>query len=255
MQWLLAGLVGAMIVAGASSAQITEDSELCASEDDSLTLDEQIAICTRVIEAGNASTMARADAYYNRAIAEEDNERPDLALADYGEAIRLVPDYTDAYFNRAGLYYAAERYPEAISDMNQVIRLDPGDTDAYYNRGLTYYATGDDRRAVADYVQAIALDEEDADARAELAWILATSSEDALRDGAEAVRQARRALELEDNALNHDALAAALAETGQFEQAATEESIAIGLTGDDEALAEEMRQRLDLYRQGKPYRD
>jgi tetratricopeptide (TPR) repeat protein len=92
-----------------------------------------------------------------------------------------------------------------------------------------------------------------------LAWILATSSNDAQRNGEEALRLAEKACELTQNSQHEyvDTLAAAYAELGRFEDAVAQAQEAIRLAeeaGQTEAVAA-YRQRLALYEQKQPYRE
>ena len=92
-----------------------------------------------------------------------------------------------------------------------------------------------------------------------IAWIRATHADPALRDGDEAVRLAEQAVRASDgrslSAL--DTLAAALAEVGRFEEAATRAREALELASSQgvSPRAEEIGRRLALYEQGRPYRD
>lgn len=92
---------------------------------------------------------------------------------------------------------------------------------------------------------------------ANLAWQLATDRDDTVRDGSAALDLARRAVALSsDDVSAVNALAAALAETGNFVDAATTASRALELvhaTGDASATAS-FEQRLAAYRAGRPWR-
>lgn len=85
------------------------------------------------------------------------------------------------------------------------------------------------------------------------AWLLATSPEDGVRDGAKAVKLALRASELTGwkEAAYVDTLAAAYAETGDFESAVKWQSEAVNLGLKDKGVLD----RLELYKQRKPFRD
>ena len=92
-----------------------------------------------------------------------------------------------------------------------------------------------------------------------LAWLLATSPSAELRNGAEALRRARIALEVteaQDPGIC-DTMAAAYAELGQFDEACRQAQTGMklakeaGLTD----LAREVSRRLELYRSGRPYRE
>jgi len=90
-----------------------------------------------------------------------------------------------------------------------------------------------------------------------LAWIRATSTAGAWRDGAEAVRLAERACTLTRNrdvdAL--DALAAAYAEVGRFAEAANAARRALEMTDTSAGRNREIRARVALYEAGRPYRE
>lgn len=87
------------------------------------------------------------------------------------------------------------------------------------------------------------------------AWLLATCSDDEIRDGTLAVKHANRACELTqwDNAAFVDTLAAAYAEAGDFDSAVVYQKSAICL--DDGTETAGSRERLELYRLGHPYRE
>ena len=91
----------------------------------------------------------------------------------------------------------------------------------------------------------------------ELAWILATQPDPALRRPEEALQLAQRASELtrRRSASVLDTLAAAHAAAGQFEQAREEADLALELAASSPAeLAGEIAERLALYRRNLPYR-
>ncbi len=94
-------------------------------------------------------------------------------------------------------------------------------------------------------------------ARMILAWHLATRPEARIRDGARAVELARRAVEMTGRSepVALDALAAAYAETGDFRRAVeTAEEAAKLAAAKDPDRAREIRERVRLYRLGRPYR-
>jgi uncharacterized protein HemY len=93
----------------------------------------------------------------------------------------------------------------------------------------------------------------------DLAWILATSSDDAIRNPAEAVSLAEHAAALTGRKVPSvlDTLGAAYAAAGQYESAAQAAREAFDLASDANAsdMANAFLKRLDLYRQRKPYRE
>ncbi len=71
-------------------------------------------------------------AYYERGLAlwyQGDETRFDEAIADFDEAIRLIPSDFLAWRSRAMLWFAKRNYGKAIDDFNEAIRLQPDDVD------------------------------------------------------------------------------------------------------------------------------
>lgn len=89
------------------------------------------------------------------------------------------------------------------------------------------------------------------------AWQMATSPDETLRDGAQAISDATRACELtrwQDHGAI-DTLAAAHAEQGEFERAMELQRQAIELAESAGFPLDDYRTHLELYRSGKPLRD
>ena len=89
----------------------------------------------------------------------------------------------------------------------------------HFNLGATLYDQGKIIDAVAHWREAARLQPADVIVLYRLAWVLATSPDDSVRNGPKAVEMANRAVQLSPDRqepLFLDALAAAYAETGQF---------------------------------------
>jgi tetratricopeptide (TPR) repeat protein len=133
-------------------------------------------------------------------------------------------------------------------------------------------------RALADFDDAIRLDPQNPRPHSVRAWLLATCPDPKIRDGNEALKSAERARELsgQDSLFGLSALAAACAETGDFEAAVRWVSKAIELVSSkDHAVAtvrfqpdslqifspekgpslKFLQSRLESYRARKPYRE
>ena len=93
--------------------------------------------------------------YYNRGVTYQNLGRYDEALADYGQTIRLNPQYAAAYVNRGNTCKNLGRIDEALADYGQAIRLNPELAQAYNNRGHTYKNLGRIDEALADLNKAI----------------------------------------------------------------------------------------------------
>ena len=166
-----------------------------------------------------------------------------------------VPPDVETYCGRAHLYLTRSQYGQAIADLDEALRLDPARSDAFSNRGFARQKTGDYAAARSDFERAIELDDKHFDAHNNLAWLLATCPDDDFRDGPRALVHAKQACELTGFGTWYCAgtLAAAYAELGDFEEARTWARETVQQAPDDEREA--CKQRLKLYREGKPYRD
>jgi len=94
-------------------------------------------------------------------------------------------------------------------------------------------------------------------ALAGLAWILATAADSSLRNPDKAIELAERAASAGPSNLSAlDALAAAYAAAGRYDEAVRTVQLGIKLATDShlEAAAAQLRQRLELYSRRQPYR-
>jgi protein O-mannosyl-transferase len=90
-----------------------------------------------------------------------------------------------------------------------------------------------------------------------LAWILATSRDDRLRDGRAALAFAERVARAQpDDPSALSSVAAACAELGRFREAvvAAERALSLARAGGDREAEALLQQRLESYRGGRPWR-
>ena len=95
--------------------------------------------------------------YFNRGLAHFEKGEYELSIADYDQALQLKPDYAEAYFVRGNSFDEKGALDRAISDYDQTIELNPKHAGAYNNRGDTYLKKRQIDSAIADYDQAINL--------------------------------------------------------------------------------------------------
>ena len=180
----------------------------------------------------------------------------ELALADLNEAIRLNPAEATFFAWRGSAYNATNQLDKALEDLNHAIQINPHDASYFAMRGSVLSKTQVYSNALADFSQALRLNPGSPEALNGLAWFLATCPDDSFRNGKEALTLATRACELTSfNAPSLlDTLAAAYAETGDFDQAVARETQTLGSVGVSPKRRPEMEERLSLFQQHKPFR-
>jgi tetratricopeptide (TPR) repeat protein len=265
-------------------------------------LDKSVEQLTKALELspGNVGVLlVRAGVYFEL-------HKPELALADVDEAIRVQPELVEPYRMRAEIFAATDRIDQAIGELQRLIpqvtsaaqtdlvsRLgafymianqphkaiealskaieqDPGDDDAFRLRADAYLSTGQHTEAINDFEHVLPQAEKDSNLLNNYAWVLATSPDDKLRDGARAVTMATEACELTGYETPHilSTLAAAYAESGDFENAKKWSAKAVELSQKemDSAKSDEERARYQSdneqlkkertsYEAGKPTRE
>ena len=146
-----------------------------------------------------------------------------------------------------------------MSHFRRALELKPDYLEAHNNLGIALRRVGELAEAASQFREAIRLGPNWAAPLHALARILATHPDSGLGSAEEAIRLADRAAELTryEHPAILDTLAAAYAAAGRFEKAMKvgEEALRLSLAAKDEELAREIRERLSLYRQHRPYRE
>jgi len=162
-----------------------------------------------------------------------------------------------------GLLYSMDDRPtEAIKVFGQVTKLDSEYWQAYRMRGDTLLAMKDYSKAIADFEKALKLAPKDDGERSgilnNLSWTLSTSLQDDVRDGKRALELGLEACELTEYKKPHilSTLAAAYAETGQFEKAVewSQKAVELGRESKEPQL-EQLEAELESYRKKEPWRE
>jgi tetratricopeptide (TPR) repeat protein len=200
-----------------------------------------------------------SDALNNLGAALTAKGRLDEAIENYRKAIQINPNYCDALDNLGTALTIQGRFDGAIENYRKAIQINSNRPQTCFHLGVALGQSGRKREAVAQYREALRLNPNLTGALNNLAWILAASSDNGLRDGAEAVRLAERACELTHHGepVYLGTLAAAYAEAGRFPEAVTmaEKAEQLATAAGSKKLAEKNRLLLEIVRSGKPYHD
>ena len=185
------------------------------------------------------------------------NKQPELAIQVFEDGIAKNPKTYWLWIDLGNLQLQLKNNAAAAKAYEEAARLAPQLTTAQVNLSRLRMLAGDFAGAISAAEQAVAAEPQDALALKQLAWLLATADDPAVRDGQRAVSilaqlpQNPRRIDIQ----YLEALSAAQAEAGDFEQAIASAGKAL-----DEARrirsrrVAEFAERLRLYQSHQPYR-
>ena len=191
--------------------------------------------------------------WFSRGLVRANRREYNQAIDDYNEAIRRNPGKSFYFHSRGASLSSRGDYEQAIADYDRALKINPDYPPTHYNRAYAAEKQGDYQQAIDDYMEALRLAPLYADALNNLAWLLATCPDETLRDGKRAVEFAQGAGKLAawKESYYYGTLAAAYAETGEFDKAVESQRKAIELADDSDKA--DLRERLALYEAGMPY--
>lgn len=216
-------------------------------------IDEAIAHCQRAVQL----MPGDAEAWANLANGLFRKGRVDDAIADFHKALQLNPGMAMGYNNLGAALRAKGRLDDAIVEYKKALQLKPRLAEANYNLAIVLLQKNQPEHALSHLQEAVESDPTDPTFSNSLAWMLATSSQASLRNGTNAVVLARRASDLaggNDPAIL-GTLAAALAEAGNFDEAArtARDALARAQAAGQKDLAHRLADELELYMTKRPY--
>jgi Flp pilus assembly protein TadD len=174
------------------------------------------------------------------------------------EAVRLAPDDATAQYCLGKALVSAGRADEAIRHLSVAVQLEPDNAAAHGLLGQTLFRRQDVGAAISHLSAAVRLEPNDAQMLSDLAWMFATAPTAEVRDGARAVALAQRACELTRYRAVQplDILAVSYAEAGRFAEAirTAEQALELAQNAGEEIVVEAIKARIELYKEGKPYR-
>ena len=159
----------------------------------------------------------------------------------------------------ADLLLRRNRVDDAISHSEEALRIQSRNGNAHNTLGLCLFRTGRVDEAVAHWKESLEIKPNSMNAQANLAWVLATSPDSSLRDGAKAIELARKVLEHAGhaNVIVLRTLAASYAESGRFSEAieTAEQAKQLAIAQGNTALREDLQLNIANYRRNLPLRD
>lgn len=226
-----------------------------------------------------------------RAAANQQLGKTEDALKDVDSALKIDPDMPEAVRARATLLAGSGKLDEAIGDLEKLREGETQDTATLLQLGMLYYTNGNIRQAIDvfgsaikqdpkqalayqaradarlrtgdhagardDYEQALKIEPDNTHVLNNLAWLLATSPEDNLRNAKRAIELATKACELTEYKRAHilSTLAAGYAESGDFDAAIKWSKKALEVGKNDGQIGEQLEEELKSYQARKPWRE
>jgi Flp pilus assembly protein TadD len=280
----LALLAGAALAAGFERARAGRWRELLPAGAVALAL---VPICNHTIFARDYQL---AQSRHNQGVALMKLKRPAEAVLEYREALRLHPEMSETWEDLGTALLNQHRFDEALAAFEQERQLKPeswrpawklgavwlekreferarrllasaaemegAGAEAFRSLASASQNSGHFREALAAWRRAHELDPGNLEAPLQLAFLLATCPDPSLRNGAEALALAQQVARARpDDVAALDALAAAQAELGQWDEALASVRRALAIA-EQKRIPElaALRERENRYARQQPYR-
>jgi tetratricopeptide (TPR) repeat protein len=180
------------------------------------------------------------------------------AAKHYLEALRISPRYAAVYNNLGVMLANQNKVKASIGYISKALQINPGYAGAHYNLGKIYSNQKDTEKAIFHYKKTLQFNPDMAQALYHLSWILASCEDENFRNGQEAILLAEKLCQITQygEPLAMDALAAAYAENGRYDEAVSIARKAIKQASKlgPKELVQGLKHRLKLYQNKTPYR-
>lgn len=199
------------------------------------------------------------DPWINLAVANRQIGKIDDARRALEQALKINPRVANPWYLLGRLMLENGKPADAIEPLARAATIDPSFEDVHYQLGLALMSAGRGADATRAFMAALQRTPNAPNVLAKLAWVLATHPDAKLRRGEDAVFLANRANVLTKSTQPEilDALAAALAEQQQFDDAAATatQGAALARKSGDGKLAAQIESRAAQYRTRSAVRD
>src|SRR6266487_3209642 len=183
----------------------------------------------------------------------------DGAISLLQTAVDLRPDNSPGHENLAKALLQKGKVADALIHYRKLLELQPDNIEVHNIVGTVLIQQGHIREGVEEWQKVLVIQPDNGNAMSNLAWVFATSPDESLRDGAQAVQLAEEALRISGRRipLIFRTLAAAYAEKGMFSQAiqTAQRGIELANGQGNSGLAADLQSNIALYQAGRPLRD
>jgi protein O-mannosyl-transferase len=183
----------------------------------------------------------------------------DGALACFTKDAGLKKDPLTTWHNLGNDFLHKNNLVEAIACYRQAIKIAPRSADVWAGLGLAFFQNEQIKEAIDSWQQALETKPDQPNVQNNLAWLLATTPDSSLRNGARAVALAEQAklLTAGDNPMVLHTLAAAYAETGRYSAATAmaRRALELAVAQKNDDLTNKLPKEIKLYELDTPLRD
>ncbi len=180
------------------------------------------------------------------------------ARTEFMEAVKIDPDLSDAHLELAGFLYLSDELMPARIHFGKGLEGKTNEqiAEACFTIASYCQLAGRHRGAIEVLRRGLEADPDAPSTRNLLAWLLATTKDDSLRNPEEALNLAINNFGFISTSAFTNTLAAAQAASGKFDKAIVSAKAAIVVAeeaGEPESTLNAYKKRLELYQAGKPY--
>jgi tetratricopeptide (TPR) repeat protein len=183
----------------------------------------------------------------------------DEAISLLQAAVDLRPDNSPAHENLAKALLQKGQVADALIHYRKLLELQPDNIEVHNIVGTVLIQQGRIRDGVEEWEKVLAIQPDNGNAMSNLAWVLATSPDDSLRNGGKAIQLAEEALRISGRRIPilFRTLAAAYAEIGEFSKAiqTAQQGVDLANSQGNSGLAAELQGNIALYEERQPLRD
>jgi Flp pilus assembly protein TadD len=216
----------------------------------------KVAEARSILEQGLSKNPEAGRLHFCLGILLDKEGNREAATVQFAAAVQAEPGNTMAFQNWAMALRSLGKREDAIAKLRAATQLEPRNLTIRACLAALLKEAGHLGEADTEFTQVLQEEPRWLEVANGQAWYLATTPEKADRDGSLAIVLAQEVCSRTNNSVPRflDTLAAAYAETGQFQRAAQTIQNAIDLGRASENLRQAMQDRLLLYQQRQPFR-
>src|SRR5213080_3580142 len=179
------------------------------------------------------------------------------AIDHYRKALELRPYYFAAHYNLSTVLLQKGEIDDAIMHGQVALTIRPNVAAVHTNLAVALLAKGEIADGIRQFEKTLEIAPRSVPALNNLAWIFATCSDPAFRDGAKALELAQKANDFSgrNNPVILRTLAAAYANAGQFSRAVEVGQLALSFTDRQNPLANALQREIAGYEASEPHRE